>query len=930
MRYIDLTEGPNDPHIFKAILLAGGPGAGKSTVSDRLGLQRKGLRVINSDDALEHLMRKGNLDFSMPDEEEPQRNIARDRAKQVAKTKERLALDGRLGLLIDGTAKDVEKTASVKKRLESYGYQVMMLFVDTSLRTALERNNMRPRRVPVNVVTKSHAEVQKNKDMLRNLFGTDFVEVNNEGTPDLSAVERKINSFLNAPISSVAKDWVSKQRVVQEDTLTESRPVGQYVYHATTRGSRPEQLIKSLISYGLRPSKQGYAGPGTYFAYEPDEGFYHLTPDEAVILRVKWDKLVKMYGVYPSNPDGIERDDEEIVVPGPVPSQIIEIELDPDHWVSLPVALRAVQARDADALMRESTPVDETLKKIKDRWALVSKHNPKKVLQYYKGSGHPSKEWVNKVERRVHAFEDVTPDQLKKVEDYADVLFNKVGIDVEFTRHFIDRVNDARNRKPITAAELVRLFREEYLKWGKPIARLGPDAEAVMRDMQTDVNMPFVLNWNRSTQQLELKAKTVMRKQDFKTPDPVFAVEAEQDTKTLTVYHGNQGGIDTDKLYMPMWFSSDYESVLHYTGGDGFVVVAELTPKKTLVIDKKSGIDINTAKENWRKLIAQGYDTIVQDYGDMQDWVVLDPNSIRVVDKISVDESVVNEDNRSPHIDFKTNLLNILKQKYPDTKFNLGDDRVESEDGELIVIADIADEGPYVGCFMWDVSTGPYKGALGLAIRQTTNQLLQANPGKKPALFVGGDNENPEAWEYIAKKLKYKLITDDNLSDVDEALSFPIPRNQMPQIDLEHVKHDFKTRRGTVSFSKLIPVQTERVPGLVDKSIDMILADKIDKPILVDQQGHIVNGHHRYDAYKKLGAKPDFPVPVIMIFATLEEIIDKYKHTASDDHVITPVTETTAGGIATVAMPLGGLQRRPNPSIYNHVAGAVRPRKKKK
>ena len=805
MRYIDLTEGPNDPHIFKAILLAGGPGAGKSTVSDRLGLQRKGLRVINSDDALEHLMRKGNLDFSMPDEEEPQRNIARDRAKQVAKTKERLALDGRLGLLIDGTAKDVEKTASVKKRLESYGYQVMMLFVDTSLRTALERNNMRPRRVPVNVVTKSHAEVQKNKEMLRNLFGTDFVEVNNEGTPDLSAVERKINSFLNAPISSVAKDWVSKQRVVQEDTLTESRPVGQYVYHATTRGSRPEQLIKSLISYGLRPSKQGYAGPGTYFAYEPDEGFSQLTPDEAVILRVKWDKLVKLYGVYPSNPDGIERDDEEIVVPGPVPSQIIEIELDPDHWVSLPVALRAVQARDADALMRESTPVDETLKKIKDRWALVSKHDPKKVLQYYKGSGHPSKEWVNKVERRVHAFEDVTPDQLKKVEDYADVLFNKVGIDVEFTRHFIDRVNDARNRKPITAAELVRLFREEYLKWGKPIARLGPDAEAVMRDMQTDVNMPFVLNWNRSTQQLELKAKTVMRKPNFKTPDPVFAVEAEQDTKTLTVYHGNQGGIDTDKLYMPMWFSSDYEGVLHYTGGDGFIVVAELTPKKTLVIDKKSDIDINTAKENWRKLLAQGYDTIVQDYGDMQDWVVLDPNSIRVVDKISVDESTV-----------------------------------------------------------------------------------------------------------------------------DEALSFPIPRNQMPQIDLEHVKHDFKTRRGTVSFSKLIPVQTERVPGLVDKSIDMILADKIDKPILVDQQGHIVNGHHRYDAYKKLGAKPDFPVPVIMIFATLEEIIDKYKHTASDDHVITPVTETTAGGIATVAMPLGGLQRRPNPSIYNHVAGAVRPRKKKK
>lgn len=130
----------------------------------------------------------------------------------------------------------------------------------------------------------------------------------------------------------------------------------------------------------------------------------------------------------------------------------------------------------------------------------------------------------------------------------------------------------------------------------------------------------------------------------------------------------------------------------------------------------------------------------------------------QVMDGKKLDES-------TGSIDFKTNLLNILKQKYPDAKFNLSDDRVESEDGELIVIADVAEEGPYVGCFMWDVSTGPYKGALGYAITQTTNQLLQANPGKKPALFIGGDNENPEAWEYIAKKLNYKLITDDDVEE---------------------------------------------------------------------------------------------------------------------------------------------------------------------
>jgi len=116
-------------------------------------------------------------------------------------------------------------------------------------------------------------------------------------------------------------------------------------------------------------------------------------------------------------------------------------------------------------------------------------------------------------------------------------------------------------------------------------------------------------------------------------------------------------------------------------------------------------------------------------------------------------------------VDFKKNLLTILQQKYPDTEFVAQSDRVESTDGELTVIADTAEEDSYVGCVMWDVSTGPYTGALGLAIKQTTEQLLQANPGKKPALFIDGDNENPEAWSHIANKLNYKLITDDELGE---------------------------------------------------------------------------------------------------------------------------------------------------------------------
>ena len=109
----------------------------------------------------------------------------------------------------------------------------------------------------------------------------------------------------------------------------------------------------------------------------------------------------------------------------------------------------------------------------------------------------------------------LTKQDLDTVEKYADRLYKSVGIDVEFTKHFLDRVNDARNKKQITVAELIRMFKKSRKMHGKKIAQLGPDAEAVLNDMQTDVNMPFVLKWDGK--ELDLVAKTVMRKKDFAT-----------------------------------------------------------------------------------------------------------------------------------------------------------------------------------------------------------------------------------------------------------------------------------------------------------------------------------------------------------------------------------------------------------------------------
>lgn len=120
--------------------------------------------------------------------------------------------------------------------------------------------------------------------------------------------------------------------------------------------------------------------------------------------------------------------------------------------------------------------------------------------------------------------EQVSKSDLDAIEKFADRLFAKVGIDVEFTRHFLDRVNDERNKKQITTAELTRLFKQTYNKHGKKIPQLGPDAEAVLTDMRTDINMPFVLKYDRQSQEFDLVAKTVMRKKGFATSNQKLTV----------------------------------------------------------------------------------------------------------------------------------------------------------------------------------------------------------------------------------------------------------------------------------------------------------------------------------------------------------------------------------------------------------------------
>ena len=211
--FSELQEGVYDPNILKAFFLAGGPGSGKSYVVRRTtgGL---GMKIVNSDDAFEKLLKDAGLSLKMPPEEEAPRDVARGRAKKLTKARQKNYVDGRLGLIIDGTGKDYEKIAYQARELQQLGYDTHMIFVNTSLDTALERNANRPRSVKEAIVVKSWKEVQNNIGKFSQFFRRNFIVVdNNDADEDVFAsVYKQVMHLAKGKVqNSLGRQWIAKE-----------------------------------------------------------------------------------------------------------------------------------------------------------------------------------------------------------------------------------------------------------------------------------------------------------------------------------------------------------------------------------------------------------------------------------------------------------------------------------------------------------------------------------------------------------------------------------------------------------------------------------------------------------------------------------------------------------------------------------------------
>ena len=265
-----LAEGVHDKGIFKAVFLAGGPGSGKDYVLSNT-LDGHGMIEINSDKALEYLMDKENLDKRMPDNEEAQRNVIRKKAKDVAEIRHRMALQGRNGLIINGTGADPKEYIEIKRRLDKLGYDTSMILVNTADEVSRARNIERGqnggRTVPESIRKQKWEAVQQARAEFGKIFRNSYIEFDNsedlrQAAPDvvkakkeeMMQIHKEIEKFVSTPPKTdKAKFWIAT-KLGQKDT----QPISKTAQPHPSAKTNDEMNTMGLEYYGFgRYGKNG-------------------------------------------------------------------------------------------------------------------------------------------------------------------------------------------------------------------------------------------------------------------------------------------------------------------------------------------------------------------------------------------------------------------------------------------------------------------------------------------------------------------------------------------------------------------------------------------------------------------------------------------------------------------------------------------------
>jgi hypothetical protein len=285
-----LEEGVHDKGIFKAVFLAGGPGSGKDYVLDNT-LAGHGMTEINSDKALEFLMDKKGLDKTMPASEKVARDVERGKAKNMTELRQRLALHGRNGIIVNGTGDDAEKIKKIKSRLEELGYDTAMIMVNTRDEVSASRNIERGQRggrsVPESIRKQKWQSVQDSRADLAKLFGDKYVEFDNSedlrsAKPEIVQAKKEemlniykgVQKFIKTPPKAPqAKEWIG-QELEKSDSLPVNTKVDSMPH--SNSGAADEARKMGLQYYGF--GRYGKDGKVTYRSVH--DKLQQVKPDE--------------------------------------------------------------------------------------------------------------------------------------------------------------------------------------------------------------------------------------------------------------------------------------------------------------------------------------------------------------------------------------------------------------------------------------------------------------------------------------------------------------------------------------------------------------------------------------------------------------------------------------------------------------------------
>ena len=261
----NVEEGVDDPAIFKSVFLAGGPGSGKSFTVGKTGLAAIGFKIVNSDDKFEAALKKADLEPTPDNIFSPKGQKLRGRAKELTAKQQELYINGRLGLVVDGTGKNYAKIKSQAESLKKIGYDIAMIFVNTDLETALKRNRERARSLTDKKVEEMWKEVQSNLGKFQSMFGSNFVIVDNSEGSNIekatTAAYKKILKFSKeSPKNSIAKKWIAKQLGEERIPLIAENKKG--LQKKADKTGIPYGILKKVFDRGVAAWRTGHR-PGT-------------------------------------------------------------------------------------------------------------------------------------------------------------------------------------------------------------------------------------------------------------------------------------------------------------------------------------------------------------------------------------------------------------------------------------------------------------------------------------------------------------------------------------------------------------------------------------------------------------------------------------------------------------------------------------------